>query len=113
MVSLVFVVLEAFQAINIEYCNDGDFAMLYWCYWSLTQVGSIIAMCVVMLQFWILLADVEMPWWAFALRTPVLVFAALRSASDRMMRCLCSRGEKERCNEKREPPHIMIEIGKG
>jgi len=31
----------------------------------------------VMLQFWIVLGDVETPSWAVALGTPVLVFAAL------------------------------------
>lgn len=51
--------------------------MLYWGFWSVLQVGSNIAIFGVMLQFWIVLGDVETPSWAVALGTPVLVFAAL------------------------------------
>lgn len=51
--------------------------MIYWGFWSVLQVGSNIAILGVMLQFWIVLGDVETPSWAVALGTPVLVFAAL------------------------------------
>ena len=50
---------------------------LYWGFWSVLQVGSNIAILGVMVQFWIVLGDVETPSWAVALGTPVLVFAAL------------------------------------
>lgn len=49
---------------------------LYWGFWSVLQVGSVIAILGVMLQFWIVLGDHETPSWAVALGTPVLVFAA-------------------------------------
>lgn len=49
---------------------------LYWGFWSILQIGSTIAIIGVMLQFWIVLGDVETPSWAVALGTPVLVFAA-------------------------------------
>jgi len=50
---------------------------LYWGFWSVLQVGSLIAIGGVMVQFWIVLGNVETPSWAVALGTPVLVFAAL------------------------------------
>lgn len=50
---------------------------LYWGFWSILQVGSNIAIVGIMLQFWIILGDVETPSWAVAMGTPVLVFAAL------------------------------------
>lgn len=70
-------VLECFAAFNIEYCHGEDLMMLYWGFWSILQVGSNIAILGVMLQFWIILDEMDTPSWAIALGTPVLVFAAL------------------------------------
>lgn len=50
---------------------------IYWGFWSVLQVGSNIAILGVMVQFWIVLGDIETPSWAVALGTPVLVFAAI------------------------------------
>ncbi|SZF03640.1 unnamed protein product [Blumeria hordei] len=75
--SVTCTVLECFAAFNIEYCDGEDLMMLYWGFWSILQVGSNIAILGVILQFWIVLGDVETPSWAVALGTPVLVFAAL------------------------------------
>lgn len=75
--SLFAAVLECFAAFNIEYCDGEDLIQLYWGFWAILQVGSIVAILGVMLQFWIALGDVETPSWAVALGTPVLVFAAL------------------------------------
>lgn len=69
--------LEVFAAFNIEYCDGEDLIQLYWGFWSILQVGSLIAILGVMLQFWIVLGNVQTPSWAVALGTPVLVFAAL------------------------------------
>ncbi|KAF4632829.1 hypothetical protein G7Y89_g5291 [Cudoniella acicularis] len=71
------VVLECFALFNIQFCDGEDLMQLYWGFWSILQVGSLIAIGGVMLQLWIVLADVETPSWAVALGTPVLVFAAL------------------------------------
>ncbi|KAJ5046614.1 uncharacterized protein L3040_003852 [Drepanopeziza brunnea f. sp. 'multigermtubi'] len=70
-------VLECFAAFNIQYCDGEDLMQLYWGFWSVLQVGSNIAILGVMVQFWIVLGDVETPSWAVALGTPILVFAAL------------------------------------
>ncbi|KAL2063973.1 hypothetical protein VTL71DRAFT_4467 [Oculimacula yallundae] len=70
-------VFECFALFNIQFCDGEDLMQLYWGFWSVLQVGSIIAILGVMVQFWIVLGDVETPSWAVALGTPVLVFAAL------------------------------------
>lgn len=75
--SLSATVIECFALFNIEYCDGEDLMQLYWGFWSVLQVGSNIAILGVMVQFWIVLGDVETPSWAVALGTPVLVFAAI------------------------------------
>jgi uncharacterized membrane protein YGL010W len=75
--AIICVVLEAFALFNIEYCDGEDLMQLYWGFWSILQVGSLIAIGGVMVQFWIVMGAVETPSWAVALGTPVLVFAAL------------------------------------
>lgn len=69
--------MECFALFNIEFCDGEDLMPLYWGFWSVLQVGSLIAIAGVMVQFWIVLGNVETPSWAVALGTPVLVFAAL------------------------------------
>ncbi|PQE26545.1 Cytosolic Fe-S cluster assembly factor CFD1 protein [Rutstroemia sp. NJR-2017a BBW] len=75
--ALISVIFEVFAAFQIQYCDGEDLMQLYWGFWSILQVGSLIAILGVMLQFWIVLGNVTTPSWAVALGTPVLVFAAL------------------------------------
>ncbi|KAG4025493.1 hypothetical protein MFRU_056g00080 [Monilinia fructicola] len=77
LLALISIILEVFALLNIEYCDGEDLIQLYWGFWSILQVGSLIAILGVMLQFWIVLGNVQTPSWAVALGTPVLVFAAL------------------------------------
>jgi hypothetical protein len=77
VLSFVCTIFEVFALFSVEFCGGEDLMMLYWGFWSVLQVGSNIAILGVMLQFWIVLGDVETPSWAVALGTPVLVFAAL------------------------------------
>lgn len=77
ILSATATVFECFALFNIEFCDGEDLMQLYWGFWSVLQVGSNIAILGVMVQFWIVLGDVETPSWAVALGTPVLVFAAL------------------------------------
>ncbi|KAH8661511.1 hypothetical protein BGZ60DRAFT_433325 [Tricladium varicosporioides] len=77
LLAIVCVVMECFALFNIQYCDGEDLTQLYWGFWSILQVGSLIAIFGVMVQFWIVLQNVETPSWAVALGTPVLVFAAL------------------------------------
>lgn len=76
-ISVICVILECFAAFNIQFCDGEDLIQLYWGFWSILQVGSLIAIVGVILQFWIILSGVGTPPWAVALGTPVLVFAAL------------------------------------
>ncbi|KAK0113941.1 hypothetical protein ONS96_014790 [Cadophora gregata f. sp. sojae] len=77
ILSAAATVFECFALFNIEFCDGEDLMQMYWGFWSVLQVGSNIAILGVMVQFWIVLGDVETPSWAVALGTPVLVFAAL------------------------------------
>lgn len=75
--SVICCVLECFALFNIQFCDGEDLTQLYWGFWSILQVGSLIAIAGVLLQFWITLSGAGTPPWAVALGTPVLVFAAL------------------------------------
>ncbi|EHK97782.1 hypothetical protein M7I_6443 [Glarea lozoyensis 74030] len=77
VLSFVCIVFECFALFNIEFCDGEDLTQMYWGFWSILQVGSLIAIGGVLLQFWIILSGVGTPPWAVALGTPVLVFAAL------------------------------------
>lgn len=59
-------VFECFALFNIEFCDGEDLMSLYWGFWSVLQVGSNIAILGVMVQFWIVLGDIETPSWAVA-----------------------------------------------
>lgn len=50
---------------------------LYWGFWSVLQVGSIIAILGVVLHISMSLINIPKPSWGIALGTPVLVFAGL------------------------------------
>ncbi|QSZ33459.1 hypothetical protein DSL72_005027 [Monilinia vaccinii-corymbosi] len=75
--ALISIIVEVFALLNIQYCDGEDLIQIYWSFWSILQIGSLIAILGVMLQFWIVLGNVQTPSWAVALGTPVLVFAAL------------------------------------
>lgn len=64
-------VFECFALFNIEFCDGEDLMQLYWGFWSVLQVGSNIAILGVMVQFWIVLGDIETPsMFVFSLLTP-------------------------------------------
>jgi hypothetical protein len=72
--------MEAFAAFSIQFCDGEDLMMLYWGFWTLIQVGSLIAIFGIMLNQWYSLEEKEHPPWSVALGTPVLVIAALGHA---------------------------------
>ena len=72
--------MEAFAAFSIQFCDGEDLMMLYWGFWTLLQVGSLIAIFGIMLNQWYTLREKEHPPWNVALGTPVLVIAALGHA---------------------------------
>ncbi|CAG8974279.1 hypothetical protein HYALB_00010347 [Hymenoscyphus albidus] len=75
-VAFTSIIFECFAAFNIQFCDGEDLIQLYWGFWSILQVGSLIAIVGVMVQFWIVLSGYGTPPWGVALGTPVLVFAA-------------------------------------
>jgi len=77
VLTLAAVIFEVFAALNIEYCDGEDLMMLYWGFWSIIQVGSLIAIFGIALNQWYGLEKKKEPPWATALGTPVLVIAAL------------------------------------
>ncbi|TVY37636.1 hypothetical protein LSUB1_G006582, partial [Lachnellula subtilissima] len=77
LISIFCIVLECFALFNIQYCDGEDLMQLYWGFWSVVQVGSLMAIFGVMVQFWIVMQRHDTPPWGVALGTPVLVFAAL------------------------------------
>lgn len=77
---MVTVIMEAFAAFSIQFCDGEDLMMLYWGFWTLIQVGSLIAIFGIMLNQWYSLREKELPPWNVALGTPVLVIAALGHA---------------------------------
>lgn len=104
ILSVTATVFECFALFNIQFCDGEDLMQIYWGFWSVLQVGSNIAILGVMVQFWIVLGDVETPSWAVALGTPVLVFAALgfvvKAIWERMWsRC---RGKREKATSDEE-----------
>jgi len=72
--------MEAFAAFSIQFCDGEDLMMLYWGFWTLIQVGSLIAIFGIMLNQWYSLREKEHPPWNVALGTPVLVIVALGHA---------------------------------
>jgi len=67
--------MQAFAALNIQFCDGEDLMMLYWGFWTLIQVGSVIAILGIALNQWKTLRDAKLPPWPTALGTPVLVIA--------------------------------------
>jgi len=78
--SVAATIVEAFAAFNIQFCDGEDLMMLYWGFWTLVQVGSVIAILGIAVNQWYALENKELPPWNVALGTPVLVIAALGHA---------------------------------
>src|SRR5258706_11552830 len=75
--ALISVIMEAFAALSIQFCDGEDIMMLYWGFWNLVQVGSLIAILgIAFNQAWSL-GGKEQPPWNIALGTPVLLMATL------------------------------------
>lgn len=61
VLSVTATVFECFALFNIQFCDGEDLMQIYWGFWSVLQVGSNIAILGVMVQFWIVLGDIETP----------------------------------------------------
>ncbi|KAI8240891.1 hypothetical protein K4K57_000293 [Colletotrichum sp. SAR 10_99] len=76
-VSLVTVIMEVFTLMALQFCDGEDLMSLYWSTFTMIQVGSLIAVCGVILALVHSLRQRRNPPWALALGTPVLVIAGL------------------------------------
>ncbi|KAJ3948172.1 uncharacterized protein N0V96_002415 [Colletotrichum fioriniae] len=76
-VSLATVVMEVFTLMALQFCDGEDLMSLYWSTFTMIQVGSLIAVCGVILALVHQLRQRKNPPWALALGTPVLVIAGL------------------------------------
>ncbi|TDZ26226.1 hypothetical protein Cob_v001033 [Colletotrichum orbiculare MAFF 240422] len=76
-VSLTTVIMEVFTLMALQFCDGEDLMSLYWSTFTMIQVGSLIAVCGVILALVHSLRQRKNPPWALALGTPVLVIAGL------------------------------------
>ncbi|KAH8125856.1 hypothetical protein FP744_10009136 [Trichoderma asperellum] len=77
IVSTAIVIMEAFALLALQFCDGENLISLYWSTWTMTQVGSLIAMMGIILAMAHSLRNRRHPPWALALGTPVLVTAGL------------------------------------
>ncbi|PNP48523.1 hypothetical protein TGAMA5MH_00417 [Trichoderma gamsii] len=77
LVSTGVVIMEAFALLALQFCDGENLISLYWSTWTMTQVGSLIAMMGIILAMAHSWRNRRHPPWALALGTPVLVIAGL------------------------------------
>ncbi|KAI0841209.1 hypothetical protein F5Y06DRAFT_215616 [Hypoxylon sp. FL0890] len=77
LLAAVFLVIEVFALLALQFCDGEDLMSLYWATWTMLQLGSEIAILGIDLALWHHLSNVRSPLWALALGTPVLVVAGL------------------------------------
>lgn len=77
--TLVFgcVVFEALAGCALTYCLKHKLIFFYWGMWTLTQVGSFIAIVGVTVHQWACLGEHSTPPWNVALGTPILVITGV------------------------------------
>ncbi|KAF3360371.1 hypothetical protein HYQ45_007798 [Verticillium longisporum] len=95
--SVVTVVMEVFALLALQFCDGEDLMSLYWSTWTMIQVGSLIAVCGIVLALMHTLRERKNPPWALALGTPVLVVAGLFNF---MQSCISRRISEAKDNSK-------------
>jgi hypothetical protein len=80
-----------FALFNIQFCDGEDLMSLYWGFYTLIGVGSLIAIFGISLNQWYALKEQTLPPWSVALGTPVLVIAALGDVLHFAVRSLWKR----------------------
>jgi uncharacterized BrkB/YihY/UPF0761 family membrane protein len=71
------VIFEAFAGCALTYCSKHKLIWFYWGMWTLTQVGSLIAIIGVAVHQWACLGEHSTPPWNVALGTPILVITGI------------------------------------
>ncbi|KAI1470886.1 uncharacterized protein F4812DRAFT_456896 [Daldinia caldariorum] len=92
----VFLVIEVFALLALQFCDGEDLMALYWATWTMLQLGSEIAILGVVLALWHHLSNVRLPLWALALGTPVLVVAGFGHVIQIALRMVFKRARARR-----------------
>jgi hypothetical protein len=71
------VIVEALAGCALTYCMKHKLIWFYWGMWTLTQVGSLIAIIGVTVHQWACLGEHSTPPWNVALGTPILVITGI------------------------------------
>lgn len=74
---ILCVVLEGLAGCALTYCGQHKLIWFYWGMWTLTQVGSLIAIIGVTVHQWACLGEHDVPPWNVALGTPILVITGI------------------------------------
>ncbi|KAI1798824.1 hypothetical protein F4811DRAFT_569109 [Daldinia bambusicola] len=92
----VFLVIEVFALLALQFCDGEDLMALYWATWTMLQLGSEIAIVGVVLALWHHLSNIRLPLWALALGTPVLVVAGFGHVIQTALRMVFKRARARR-----------------
>ncbi|KAI2607065.1 uncharacterized protein GGS25DRAFT_317368 [Hypoxylon fragiforme] len=96
LLAAVFLVMEVFALLALQFCDGEDLMSLYWSTWTMLQLGSEIAILGIVLALWHHLCDVRHPQWALALGTPVLVVAGIGHLIHLAMKMCFKRAKAQR-----------------
>ncbi|KAI0111747.1 hypothetical protein F4814DRAFT_364918 [Daldinia grandis] len=96
LIAAVFLVVEVFALLALQFCDGEDLMALYWATWTMLQLGSEIAILGVVLALWHHLSNVRLPLWALALGTPVLVVAGFGHVIQVALRMFYDRARARR-----------------
>ncbi|KAI1658374.1 hypothetical protein F4813DRAFT_47188 [Daldinia decipiens] len=91
LIAAVLLVIEVYALLALQFCDGEDLMALYWSTWTTLQLGSEIAILGVVLSLWHHLSNVQLPLWALALGTPVLVVAGIGHAIQAACRMFYNR----------------------
>ncbi|KAI1482310.1 hypothetical protein F4774DRAFT_308994 [Daldinia eschscholtzii] len=95
-IAAVFLVIEVFALLALQFCDGEDLMALYWATWTMLQLGSEIAILGVVLALWHHLSNIRLPLWALALGTPVLVVAGFGHVIQIALRMFFKRARARR-----------------
>lgn len=62
LLAAVFLVMEVFALLALQFCDGEDLMSLYWSTWTMLQLGSEIAILGIVLALWHHLCDVRHPY---------------------------------------------------
>ncbi|KAI8965586.1 hypothetical protein F5Y11DRAFT_295634 [Daldinia sp. FL1419] len=109
-IAAVFLVIEVFALLALQFCDGEDLMALYWATWTMLQLGSEIAILGVVLALWHHLSHIRLPLWALALGTPVLVVAGFGHVMQIALRIFYRRARGARRRTREETPDADVDV---